>query len=69
MTTPQTLRIDALDDPAEVVAARATALRLDRGRLDEQRHQYLDLDTDSTCRPDGFVCVNCPPREGGAGRE
>lgn len=62
MTIPQTLRINALDDPADVVAARAKTLRLDLGRLDEQRHQYLDLDPDSTCRPQGFVCPACPPK-------
>ncbi|WP_181785601.1 hypothetical protein [Streptomyces phytophilus] len=62
MTIPQTLRINALDDSGDVVAARATALRLDRGRLDEQRHQYLDLDPDSACRPQGFVCPACLPK-------
>lgn len=64
MATPKTHTIRDLDVDADVVTERAKALRLDRGRLDEQRHQYLDLDPDSTCRPTGFVCVTCPPKEG-----
>ena len=29
--------------------------------LDEQRHQYRDLDADSACCPEGFTCPACPP--------
>lgn len=39
------------------------------GQLDEQRHQYLDLDPDSVCRPNGFTCSVMPahrPAAGGA---
>lgn len=60
--------IAALDVPTPVVEARAREARLRRGRLEEQRHQFLDLDADSVCCPSGFVCVACPPREGGDGR-
>jgi len=31
--------------------------------LIEQRHQYLDLDPDSECCPEGFTCPSCPPEE------
>jgi len=31
--------------------------------LAEQRHQYLDLDADSECCPEGFTCPACPPAE------
>ncbi|GAA2218981.1 hypothetical protein GCM10010400_76160 [Streptomyces aculeolatus] len=61
MTIPQTLRINALDVPA--AAVEADALRLLAARVDpETRHQLLDLDTDSTCRPAGFACPACPPK-------
>lgn len=53
----------ALDVPTPVVEAQVRDARLRRGRLEEQRHQFLDLDTDSTCRPQGFVCPACPPKE------
>lgn len=66
MSIPQTLRIDALDVKTPVV--EADALRLLAARVDpETRHQLLDLDADSTCRPQGFVCVTCPPKEHGHG--
>ena len=48
----------------EAAAARFVELRSDTNReglLAEQRHQYLDLDPDSTCCLPGFTCVNCPP--------
>lgn len=61
MAVPQTRTIRDLDVPAPVV--EADALRLLAARVDpETRHQLLDLDTDSTCRPDGLVCVACPPK-------
>lgn len=66
MSTPTRKTIRDLDVPAAVV--EADALRLLASRVDpETRHQLLDLDTDSTCRPTGFVCVTCPPKEHGHG--
>lgn len=53
--------IEALDIPAEQVAAEAKRLRQKAGELAEQRHQYLDLDADSACCPQGFDCPACPP--------
>lgn len=54
----------AVDVPTPVVEAQVRDARLRRGRLEEQRHQFLDLDADSACCLPGFVCVACPPREG-----
>jgi hypothetical protein len=31
--------------------------------LAEQRHQFLDLDADSTCPIPGASCPACPPRD------
>ncbi|KAF0651334.1 MULTISPECIES: hypothetical protein [Streptomyces] len=56
--------IARLDVPLDRLAANLRALTLRDGALAEQRHQYLDLDADSACRPDGFCCPACPPREG-----
>jgi len=53
------------DAPAAQVAAEFTALKakaLRDGLLDEQRHQYLDLDPDSVYRLPGCTCVTCPPK-------
>ncbi len=40
-----------LDVPLAVVEAQ----------LAEQRHQYLDLDADSSCCLPGLACPACPP--------
>jgi hypothetical protein len=32
------------------------------GLLAEQRHQLLDLDSDSQCPMPGAACVACPPK-------
>lgn len=66
-TTPRPA-IEALDVPTEQVTADAKRLRLKAGQMAEQRHQYLDLDADSTCCPQEFACPACPPHKttGGA---
>lgn len=54
-----------MDVPAAQVAAEFAALKAKRttdGLLAEQRHQYLDLDADSVCRPVGFNCPACLPK-------
>jgi hypothetical protein len=56
---------------ADLVARQhaAAAAELRAGQLAEQAHQYLDLDADSECCPQGFSCPACPPRvAGGAHR-
>lgn len=58
--------IARLDVPLEQLAADLRDRKLLLGALAEQRHQYLDLDPDSACRPAGFCCPACPPREGAA---
>lgn len=51
-------------EPPATEQVAADALRTD-GLLAEQRHQYLDLDTDSTTTVPGAVPM-CPPRTGEA---
>lgn len=54
---------DDWDVPATQVAADVKALQTRRALLVEQRHQYLDLDTDSAFTVPGCICPACPPRD------
>jgi len=58
--TSPTPPIARLDVPLAVLEQQIAGL------LAEQRHQYLDLDTDSACCPDGFTCPACPPKTPGS---
>jgi hypothetical protein len=63
MTAADMARVDV---PLERVADEITALKAKRtrdGLLDEQRHQYLDLDADSQFTVPGSCCPACPPRD------
>lgn len=53
---------------AETPEQAAMKARLLAGALAEQRHQYLDLDTDSACLMSGASCPSCPPRKSGDAR-
>lgn len=66
------MSIERLDVPLTRLEADMRALitrqRLQAGALAEQRHQYSDLDLDSACCPQGFICPACPPRTDGDGQ-